>query len=123
MALVIWVAIHDSVHIVVATTNHKACFPSSMRATRIAVVIPILPMFYCVLRCIAFWMDVSLQIIGLAWRKLVPQYDFLLVVSGHPDRFVFDYKAQTCKCPNGEVATATKNGTRILANGDSLQTY
>ena len=41
----------------------------------------------------------------------------------HPDRFVFDYKAQTCKCPNGEVATATKDGTRILANGDSLQTY
>jgi len=39
------------------------------------------------------------------------------------DRFVFDYKAQTCKCPNGEVATATKDGTRILANGDSLQTY
>ncbi len=24
-ALVIWVAIHDSVHIVVATTNQKAC--------------------------------------------------------------------------------------------------
>ena len=39
------------------------------------------------------------------------------------DQFKFDYEAQTCKCPNGEVATAAKDGTRALANGELLQTY
>ena len=39
------------------------------------------------------------------------------------DQFEFDYEALTCKCPNGEVATAAKDGTRALANGELLQTY
>jgi Transposase DDE domain len=39
------------------------------------------------------------------------------------DQFKFDYKAQTCKCPNGEVVSAVKDGTRTLANGELLRTY
>jgi transposase len=41
----------------------------------------------------------------------------------HRDQFNFDYEALTCKCPKGEVATAVKDGTRGLANGEILQTY
>ncbi len=39
------------------------------------------------------------------------------------DQFVFDYDRQTCQCPNGVFATTTKDGCRVLASGESLQTY
>lgn len=39
------------------------------------------------------------------------------------EQFVFDYEALTCTCPNGDVATAAKDGTRVLANGEFLQKY
>ncbi|MDZ4851863.1 MAG: transposase [Pirellulaceae bacterium] len=38
-------------------------------------------------------------------------------------QFVFDYDNRTCRCPNGVVATTSKDGCRFFANGESLQTY
>ncbi len=64
----------------------KSMLRSSKSATPTAVPNPILPMFYCGLRCIAFWMGVGLRTSGLARLKLAQQYDILLAVSDRPEQ-------------------------------------